>query len=82
MKTTLILVRHGETETNVKGKLHGEKDTQTLNKTGKTQMEKTAKKLLGYSPLAIYSSNENRAVESAKIIAIFCKLPLRKIILL
>jgi len=79
MKTTLILVRHGETETNVRRKLHGENDTQTLNKTGKTQMEKTAKKLLEYCPSAIYSSNENRAVESAKIIAGFCKVTLRKI---
>ena len=79
MKTTLILVRHGETETNIREKLHGEKDSQTLNKTGKTQIEKTAKKLLEYNPSAIYSSTEKRAIESAEIIASICKLALRKI---
>lgn len=79
MKTELILVRHGETETNIKGELHRDKDSQSLNKTGKSQVKKTAKRLLEYNPSVIYSSNETRAVESAEIIADICKLPLQKI---
>ena len=79
MKTELILIRHGETETNIRGELHSDKDIKTLTKTGIAQVEKTAKKLQEHNPFVIYSSNEKRAVESAEIIAKACKLPLQQI---
>lgn len=79
MKIKLILIRHGETETNVKGKLHKDKDNQTLNKTGFVQIQKTAKELFKHKPIAIYSSKEIRAIESAGIISEVCKVPHREV---
>jgi probable phosphoglycerate mutase len=79
MKTELILVRHGETETNVKGHLHSDKDSQTLNKVGKEQVEKTAERLLDFEPSVLYSSKEDRAIESAKIIGKICDLEVRRL---
>jgi len=79
MKTILILVRHGETETNIKGKLHLVKDLQILNETGRVQIQKTAKVLLKYKPTALYSSKAPRATKSAEIISKVCKVSAKTI---
>ena len=72
--TRLILVRHGETETNLNKKLHKSDDPRELNETGKKQIRKTAKKIKEYNPDIIYSSKEKRALQSASIIAEACDL--------
>ncbi len=42
MKTTLILIRHGETAKNAEGKLHQKGDKEILTDCGKEQIRKTA----------------------------------------
>jgi len=79
MNTKLILVRHGETEKNVSGKLHSSSDPEVLNKKGRNQMETTAKYLLSFKSWIIYGSKEKRANESAEIIAKVCKVPMKLI---
>jgi broad specificity phosphatase PhoE len=67
----LILVRHGETEINVEGKLHRYKDVEKLNTNGKRQIIALAKRLkkMKLQLKCIYVSKEVRAIESAKIIS-------------
>lgn len=65
----IILVRHGETDKNIQGKLHTVDDEESLNKVGIKQIKKTAGKLRKFSPAKIYSSKGKRAIESGKIIA-------------
>lgn len=72
----LILVRHGETETNVQGKIHKYADLEELTKNGVVQIEKTSKALKDYQPIAVYCSKEKRAIQSAKIIANNLKIPM------
>lgn len=67
--TKLILVRHGETAKNVKGKLHGYDDPEVLNDVGRRQIEKTANKLKEFNPTIIYCSKEKRAIQSAEILS-------------
>lgn len=69
MKKLLVLVRHGETDTNKRGKLHSVNDEQELNSVGQNQVTKTAARLVEYKPLTVFSSTELRAVQSAKIIS-------------
>jgi broad specificity phosphatase PhoE len=72
---TIILVRHGETDTNVKGVLHAVKDEEVLNKEGKRQMEKVAGDLKQFSPTKIYTSNEKRTIESGEVIGNILNIP-------
>ena len=65
----LILVRHGETDKNLQGKMHQAGDEIPLNQTGVEQIKKTAKQLESFSPFIVYSSQEKRALESTAIIA-------------
>lgn len=74
--TKLILVRHGETETNIKGKIHKYSDSEILTHNGIVQIRKTSKALKQYSPVAVYCSKENRAIQSAKIISERLNIPL------
>jgi broad specificity phosphatase PhoE len=69
MATTVILIRHGETEKNVVGKLHDTNDPETLTPLGIQQIEQTAYKLTKQHLSKIYFSKEKRAQESAQIIA-------------
>ena len=79
MKTTIIFVRHGETETNKNKKLHKSDDPKELNEVGRKQITKTAEELRKYSPNAIYSSKETRAIQSAEIISKICGVELTKV---
>jgi broad specificity phosphatase PhoE len=75
MTTKLILIRHGETEKNVAGKLHSAKDAEELTEIGKEQMQATGRFLKRLRPSIIYSSEEKRANESAKILSEHCNIP-------
>ena len=66
MKTTLLLVRHGETEWNTLGKFQGCTDIE-LSKNGINQAENLKSKLNGEFDV-IYSSPLKRAYETAKIV--------------
>lgn len=76
MVTKLVLVRHGETKTNVGGKLHIAGDLEKLTKKGRAQIKITAKYLGSLNPATIYCSKEKRAGESAEIISKICNAPL------
>lgn len=67
-KTTLLLIRHGQTEWNVLGKYTGQSDI-PLNATGRREAELLAKELEKNPPEAIISSDLKRSYETAKIVA-------------
>lgn len=69
----IILVRHGETEWNVKDVFRGRMDVD-LNETGRKQAELLAK-YLSYSKIdAVYSSPLKRALTTAEIVASYQRL--------
>ena len=71
--TQIILVRHGETEWNVKEIFRGRIDIE-LNETGIKQAELLAEYLSDLKIDAIYSSPLKRALKTAEIIANYHKL--------
>ena len=75
----LILIRHGETNKNLSNSLHASGDPEALNDKGIEQIKLTADKLTTYLPSKVYSSKENRALESAKIISDSLKIPFEEI---
>ena len=66
----LFLVRHGQTDWNLKGKIQGSRDIE-LNDTGIKQAEELSEKLLAenYRFAKIYSSFQKRAAKTAEIIS-------------
>ena len=66
--TTLIYVRHGEAEGNVKRHFHGFYNS-TLTKNGREQIKRAAVHLSEIHMDAIYSSDLTRAFETAQAIA-------------
>jgi broad specificity phosphatase PhoE len=66
--TTLILVRHGETDWNRDGRWQGHADA-PLNERGRAQARVLADELAGEEVAAVYSSDLRRARETAEIIA-------------
>lgn len=77
--TTLVLVRHGQTDSNINSRLHQLQDSATINSLGRDQMLKTAIKLKKFPRPVIYSSSEPRAVDSAQIISDQLSIPFRKV---
>jgi probable phosphoglycerate mutase len=65
--TTLLLVRHGETDWNAEGRLQGHTDT-PLNELGRRQARGLAEQLAGDGIEAVYSSDLARARETAEIV--------------
>jgi broad specificity phosphatase PhoE len=65
--TTLLLVRHGETDWNADGRLQGHTD-RPLSDHGRRQAQKLAEELSGDEIEAIYSSDLARARETAEIV--------------
>lgn len=66
----LFLVRHGQTDWNIKGKIQGSCDIE-LNVTGIKQAEELSSKILKdkYKFSKIYSSLQRRAVKTAEILS-------------
>ena len=72
--TTLLLVRHGETDWNAEGRLQGQTD-QPLSDFGRRQARQLAQELDGEKLEAIYSSDLTRARETAEIVGARLELP-------
>lgn len=76
METTrLTIVRHGETEWNVSMRLQGKQDS-PLTKLGRKQAEHAAKALRDRKFDILISSDQGRAIETAKIINNYHQLKL------
>jgi probable phosphoglycerate mutase len=65
--TTLLLVRHGETDWNAEGRLQGHTD-RPLNERGRRQAKELADRLAGEGADAIYASDLARAKETAEVV--------------
>ena len=72
--TTLLLVRHGETDWNAEGRLQGHTD-RPLNDYGRRQARTLAEQLAAEQVDAIYASDLARARETAEIVAERLGLP-------
>ena len=77
--TRLILIRHGETETNKQGKLHKDKDPEVLTEEGKKQISSAAQAIKKFSPAVVYASKEKRAQESGRSISGVLNIPFETI---
>jgi probable phosphoglycerate mutase len=66
--TTLIVIRHGETEWNREKRMQGTTDTH-LSDIGRVQARALGKRLAGHAFSALYSSNLSRAHDTARAIA-------------
>jgi broad specificity phosphatase PhoE len=67
-RTTLILVRHGETEWNLSGRIQGHLDSR-LTESGREHAQRAAARLAGLRIAAVYASDLGRARETGEIIA-------------
>jgi alpha-ribazole phosphatase len=72
--TRLCLVRHGQTDWNLEGRYQGQSDV-PLNEKGRAQARILARQLQGQSFDAIYTSDLQRAKETAEIISAFVHAP-------
>ncbi len=72
--TRLCLVRHGQTNWNLEGRYQGQSDI-PLNENGRAQARALAGQLQAYSFTAIYTSDLQRARETADILAASFYLP-------
>ena len=72
--TTLLLVRHGETDWNAEGRLQGHTD-RPLNDFGRRQARALAERLAQDEIHAIYASDLSRARETAEIVGLRLGLP-------
>lgn len=70
------MVRHGQTDWNLEGRLQGQLDT-PLNDTGMDQARKLADELADKKFCALYSSDSMRARQTAEIIAGRVNLPIK-----
>ena len=67
-ETTLIVIRHGETEWNREKRMQGTTDTQ-LSDVGRSQAQALGRRLAARSFRALYSSDLSRARDTARAIA-------------
>ena len=64
----LYLLRHGQTDWNLEGRYQGQTDV-PLNDTGRAQAKELAEKMKDSKAIAIYSSDLDRAKETASFVA-------------
>lgn len=69
MKTTLLLVRHGETVDNARQMMQGQTQGE-LNDVGVRQAEQLRDELAGKPLDAVVASDLKRAVDTARIVAV------------
>ena len=74
---TVFLVRHGESVWNVEGRLQGQTRHVPLTETGRQQVDRAAARLAASGAQLVLSSDLERALESARIIATGLAIPLR-----
>lgn len=74
--TRLCIVRHGETDWNAERRIQGQLDI-PLNATGRQQAEAAARGLSDAGFAAIYSSDLQRALDTAAAAAALLQLPVR-----
>jgi len=67
--TTLVLIRHGQTDWNVEGRWQGQADP-PLNERGREQAYHAAQYQRQFGFAALYSSDLRRAMETAQIIGV------------
>lgn len=72
--THLFLVRHGETDFNLKGIVQGRGVNAPLNETGISQAQALAQRFMAEKIDAIYSSPLTRAHQTAKCVADACSI--------
>ena len=77
--TTLLLVRHGETDWNAEGRLQGHTDT-LLNDFGRRQAKALAEDLAGRRIDALYAGDPARARETAEIVGARIHLPVELLV--
>jgi 2,3-bisphosphoglycerate-dependent phosphoglycerate mutase len=75
-RTRLCIVRHGETDWNTERRIQGQIDI-PLNDTGRRQAQATAQGLVGLDFAAIYSSDLQRARDTAAAAAAVLGLPVQ-----
>ncbi len=68
-KRVIYLVRHGETDWNQSGRIQGHRDP-PLNDVGRAQARLASHRLVQLGPTALYSSDLQRAYETAQIIGV------------
>ena len=79
MPTTLVLVRHGETDWNRDRRVQGHSDI-PLNDTGREQAKDLAKQLSGEHLDAVFASDLARARETAEIATAGTELDVRELV--
>ena len=73
----LLLIRHGQTALNVEGRVHNQQDTTGLDETGRWQASRLVEVCRGYGVRSLLTSPEQRALETAQIIADALGVPLQ-----
>ncbi len=74
--TTLYFIRHGQTDWNIEGRWQGHADV-PMNARGRQQAARIARSLADVGLAAIYSSDLQRAAETAQAISLATHLPVR-----
>ncbi|MGB3298688.1 MAG: histidine phosphatase family protein, partial [Phormidesmis sp.] len=68
MKTTVIIVRHGESTSNIGRIISGHHDNAVLTEQGEQQARKVGEMLAGLKPDAVYASPLKRAAKTCELI--------------
>ena len=74
-RTKLILVRHGQTDSNASGRFQGQQDV-PLNRIGRSQAEKVAERVASMNAGRIVSSDLQRALATAEAISAASGIPI------